>query len=740
MILATRSRSHAHASPPRPPSPRRLALAPCLLCALLAACTPDPAAPTSTPPADTGDCVDLTGDGCGDPDAGDPDADPDATDATDLEPAECVPTPLQSALLQSSPDLAAGLALGVRLADDTGAAPTVDLGACLTLAAPGTGAPIPARFTLTRPDEVRTLVLIWPGADPARAVEAARTFVASRPFGESVAVAVAGPTLWRWTDFDLDTAGLAERMAAAPPMLAAPPEALPTRVAEAVELILATGTPGSLVARQVVVIAPEATLHRPWADTAPEVATFWMLAQPPADVPPSHLAPPDDPAGLSDRLEEQLSRGYYRGRACAPPNVGLAVLEAGGAQVGALRLPPAERRGAGACALDQTPPAPDAPGLPLSLDLDDAQRAVYADRVATLSREDFALAVRPAPGFPPTEATAHLRGQSSLGCDRKSYAVHVAGSGVPWLPGLERDEVDLLSMCLDQLYINQLTGDTLMAQLGVFPLRHGLRELEVDGAPRGVYLVMDKPEEAARSQWSAPRSVIRRLIDIDGKGPELKFAAGTDAEALAEYQAVITFARSETGEPLLAGLRDRMDLDGYLRWIALMSLLHNGDYVDEVWFVGTTERDATGAEHPRFHVIGWDPDDLFSECHHNSRFAIEDPHGLLYCTESVLDHAIFADPVIYARYVETLDALMDLITPELFTRTLEVVGDRLLRFFERDAVRGAMSELLRDWPEASTAEGARATVIAGLQRLQQAFVARVAELRAAIATWRETHP
>lgn len=706
----------------------------CCLAMWVAACEEEPGVSSTAPGGDVGDasCVDLAGDGCGEVgDVGDgEDVAPDVVPRCEAAGARVVE-------VWAQPSLAGGVDLGLAVTGPDGQALPGDLSGCLALET-SAGASIPAAFERARPSEAKTAVVIWPGQAPEEALASARALVASRPFGEAVAVFVAGATVTRWIDFDVDPARLATRMQAAPSVEAVGPEALPSRVAEVVEAVSRVGTPGALVARQVVVVAPGVSEGGGLVDEG--VPTFWWLA----DAPDGRLsarvvggvAGEEGARALSERLDAYLGGALYRGRAC-PQAGSLAVVALGGESIGAVRLP--ERPAGEACDLELPLVGPDLPERALGLELDAEQRAIYDARVAALSREDFRLSVRPSPQREPLAAVGHLRGQSSLGCDRKSYAVHAEGE-VPWLPELVRDEAVLLSMCLDHLYINQLTGDALMADLGIFPLSHGLRTLTLDGEPRGVYLVMDKPEEAARSHWLAPRSVIRRQIDIDGKPPELKWSAyGSDA-ALAEYDALLGFAGDESGDALLEGLKRRMDLDGYLRWIALMSLLENGDYVDEVWFVGTTVREPGGVEVPWFQVVGWDPDDLFSECHHAGRFAIVDPHGLLYCAESVLDHAIFADPVIYARYVEVLEEVMARVTPEVFTRTLEGVGERVLRALVDDGARGAMVELLRDWPAASTLEGAREVIIEGLQRLRSAFEARREELRAAIATWREGQP
>ena len=87
---------------------------------------------------------------------------------------------------------------------------------------------------------------------------------------------------------------------------------------------------------------------------------------------------------------------------------------------------------------------------------------------------------------------------------------------------------------------------------------------------------------------------------------------------------------------------------------ALNTALLSGDYVDEVYFYSTATTDGTAQPADTFSVSGWDNDEIFRPCHSQGRFAIVDPYDLLFCTESELDRRIFADPVLYRRYVDLL--------------------------------------------------------------------------------------
>jgi hypothetical protein len=450
------------------------------------------------------------------------------------------------------------------------------------------------------------------------------------------------------------------------------------------------------------------------------------------------------PVADPSEVAEALNRAHadrYRLTFCPPQGRDLVVIEVvveefDGPQR-AVKLPP--MRAGGTCELEQIVDAPEE--APLGLEFDAQQREIYDLLAAEPDQAGFEVGVRLGPGWGPIPAEGHLRGQTSLGCARKSYGVNLEGGEArPWVDGLWSDEAFLVAMCLDDRYVNQLTADLILAELGLFPSAFGLRALTLDGEARGAYLVLEEPDEAALRTQARVRSVIRRRNDAERARPEVKHSVGDPAAALAEYKGLVELARGLRGEALLEGLERAMDLDGYLRWVALMTLLENGDYVDEVLFVATDATDARGEVVPYFHAVGWDPDDLYSACHHGGRDAIPDPAGLLYCAEADFDEVIFADASVYRRYVEVLEDLIQRLTPEAFDAVLEQVWGLLWPLLSQDEVRGAMVEFLEDYPEGATQEGARAVIQGALDELSTKHRARRELLQTRISAWREAHP
>ena len=166
-----------------------------------------------------------------------------------------------------------------------------------------------------------------------------------------------------------------------------------------------------------------------------------------------------------------------------------------------------------------------------------------------------------------------------------------------------------------------------------------------------------------------------------------------------------------------------------------MTLLGNGDYIDEVYFLATETLDRNLAPADFYSIVSWDPDDLFSECHEDG-FAVEDPNHLLFCTEALIDHALFADRTIYARYVDVLASLLDAVSQDVFDAVLDEAVARLDGYFRDPAVREAMIELLEENPDAIDYEDAMADIEDAAATMKHRFAERHADLRQAIEDWR----
>jgi len=294
------------------------------------------------------------------------------------------------------------------------------------------------------------------------------------------------------------------------------------------------------------------------------------------------------------------------------------------------------------------------------------------------------------------KAAVHFRGQSSLDCARKSYAVNLEGPHPRRLaPGAANDEFYLLSLCLDDGYFRQIFANAFYRERGLFPLRHRLVELTLNDESRGVYMLLEKPNESLPGAHLALEAVIRRRFDPEDKPEDVKLPVDPVAaqEALSLYKSITGLVESEPAASLGAALDAQIDLDRHLLYLAFQAVMENGDYVDEAYFYGLRE-----GEDPQaplyFRPMGWDSDDLFSPCHHQGVHATPDPAGVAFCVEGDLELAIYAADDIYERFalhVETL--LTQTLTPDIVATRVGAVRDELFDVLDHEAACTAMVEV-----------------------------------------------
>ncbi len=220
----------------------------------------------------------------------------------------------------------------------------------------------------------------------------------------------------------------------------------------------------------------------------------------------------------------------------------------------------------------------------LALVLTPSQRRTLAHRMADESKAWFAAGMTLQPATAAGEAAVpvrvKLRGDSSLGCTRKSFTIDFHGIPYRLLPGAAADRIVLISMCFDAGYIHQVTGLTLATSLGLFPPGFRLIALTIDDVSQGLYLLIAEPERMLRRNGivgGGVRDLVRRRIDIDGEPPEIRHGVPDKKAARKRYADFVRGVEARRGPALRRFLRRHLDVDQDWRWIALMTLLEYGD-------------------------------------------------------------------------------------------------------------------------------------------------------------------
>ena len=670
----------------------------------------------------------------------------------ECEPGACAPTEVDCStvarigLAGMEPRERNGVEMFLRLEDAGG----MSLAAgehveCLRLLEAGNaGEPAVDLVSAAQPaDGALTAVLVAPGSSAASAAQAlamVESFLARRPADERVAIFRWGADVHQISNFTTDRTvalRLAARGLARADETPLPPENAVAAVRSDLESLSQDAFRG---VRSIAVMAPDTTLDV-LPDVPPNVVTLWHLAPDASDHAIGAVDAEESAAAMSRDLDGHIEAGLARLAWCGSGKPATMLARVPGSDAELVVQTPAPLREERH--MQCSPEALAGPrAYPERIEMvfaTEEQRQTYQRRVDKLSKKPFEVMLRLWDDGALVETKAKLRGSSSLtGCERKSYNLDIRGPEPRrFTPGSATDEIFLIALCKDKYYINWYTARTLSTRLGFFPLKSRFVELVVDDEHRGIYLLVEKPQDAFRDANSRVQSVVRRNNDSKGHSPSVKYAHESKDQARDDYQALLDRLTSATGSELTDAAAMSMDIDQYLRWIALMTLLRNGDYIDEVYFVATQTLDASLEPTDFYTIVSWDPDDLFSRCHGGGQYAIDDPNGLLFCTESVIDHSMFADSQFYTRYVTVLESVLDEISQDIFDAALDETVAHLDTYFQSEVIRMAMIEIHDgDWQEPPRYEEVMGAITEAAVEMKRKVADRHSELREAIAVWR----
>ena len=345
------------------------------------------------------------------------------------------------------------------------------------------------------------------------------------------------------------------------------------------------------------------------------------------------------------------------------------------------------------------------------------------------AKSKFALAVRFDEG-PRLRATARFRGVSSFrDCERrKSLTVELDGRGVRLMPGSFGTKFLLISLCIDDRYVKTHLVLSMAKALGTFPhaFRYVRLKIRTRGQKRvehsGLYLLMDDPKSSLARAHNQLSVVVRRRFDparknfTSSKGvPEVKSYPNTDIEAIAgrvRYERVVLASESCEDKACFDVLNNLIDLEGYLRWMALMTWVESGDYVDELWLYASNENDG---KH-RFKVHAWDPDDSFESCHHGGEDAIVGLGNLLYCAEGAIDRVLVRSESMRAHYIKILnEVLRDRLNERALREIVDAQEGQIRRLLNDDDTALGLLELREIEPSIDSATEAVSEIIGSLR-------------------------
>lgn len=666
--------------------------------------------------------------GCGDntaPAAGDPDAaitptpDADVTSPPDADvvmPDAATSATVAVPLLRILPWVGGGLQLAVELPPEV-AAPTD--GGAVNAWIVSDGATTAAELRPAGVTTGVTAILLVPSADGlehARRIDAALALIDALPEGERVALLIARATPEVAADMALDHRHARARIAALAPEASAGAAAVMPAAREAMSELESKFGP---LGRTIIVVGDDVD-EAPASALRPVQTVIMAVSDTPAL----------DAAEALATVQARRDAIYWVG-ACAGLPLDQAFTlrlgdDAGAGEGQAIGAGPEPMDDQANLACDPLAAATDAFPYPdeVTFTFTPAERAAYQQNYDFQSEDTWTASVALGDGTPIT-ASAHFRGQGTLGCVRKSINLSLDGARRRLMPGVADDRVLLVSMCQDTRYFGQVWGNRLLAHLGQYEMKARYVRLIIDGQNLGVYMMVERPEDAMRDGGLATATVVRRRYDIYDQPAEVKYPSDPVVAEAARlrFEDIGNQALNAPAGNLDATLDARIELDTYFLQLATMSLLENGDYIDESWFYAATE--PTGEF---YRSMAWDTDDLQSLCHGGGGAGIVDPCGLAYCAEAELDHAMLRSPAIYARYKAALAEVMDRLSPALMQSTMDDVRAELFAAIDSDQTAAALLEMLWENPAANT----EATAEADIAGYMTAFLQRAEDRRAVL--------
>ena len=202
-------------------------------------------------------------------------------------------------------------------------------------------------------------------------------------------------------------------------------------------------------------------------------------------------------------------------------------------------------------------------------------------------------------------------------------------------------------------------------------------EVVINGESQGLYMVSKGPAEHLLHE-DAEIVYRRRYNDyMELKKSDKKLSDKQVSEYKTHLDGIYKDLKKLKGQALVDSLSAKMNLDGYLKWLALNYIVRNGDFLDEVFFFG--KKNAAGKIY--YDIFPWDLDDTFADKMHIQGILLSSNNGaqkrserqMMYGFESRLDQAVSEDPAMLHRYFQILQN----VTNKLDEEKLNTIFDQV---------------------------------------------------------------
>lgn len=258
------------------------------------------------------------------------------------------------------------------------------------------------------------------------------------------------------------------------------------------------------------------------------------------------------------------------------------------------------------------------------------------------------------------------RGQGSIAYRRKNFGLKL--SQKIQLGRVEAKKLNLLSMSADPGYISSRLGLMTAEVLNIGKaLPSEYVEVKINGKTNGLYAIVQKPKAAMSdiSPYVVRRGYKSRFAHEEAEISKKITPAQTE-EIKAVADSIYTDVATKKDATLFNSLKQKMDIDAYMRWMSMNSLYTNGDFPDEIFFYVDGDMYKQGKIF--FRVMPWDFDDLFKPMHAVATNATEaakpeNKDSILYSYEDRLDRS-FSPSNVY-MYSQLKFAMLDVLVNRL---------------------------------------------------------------------------
>lgn len=245
-----------------------------------------------------------------------------------------------------------------------------------------------------------------------------------------------------------------------------------------------------------------------------------------------------------------------------------------------------------------------------------------------------------------------LHGWTSLATPKKSVAIKLR-SPIQLGQKLQLKRFFLLNMVHDQGLFQGWFSFSFLGDLGLFPNDYRYVTVTLNGQPQGVYLLVERTQDALIRNEPGLQFVVRRRTD---EGFVLKYSQ-SDAVDSSDLDALIKANQLISPEEKRKAYEACIDLEQYMAWLTFNSLVEYPDSLDELFLYQV--KDEAG-NRSLMKITGWDYDQLF---HPPARPENVVRSPLFSGAESHLAHFIASHPKLLSRYTQKMEQLLR----ELFT-------------------------------------------------------------------------